>query len=483
MPLKIDLSCSSALETTDLDVVVIPVTSAEGALRATPASAADLLGAELDAAALRRRGFEAARGSTQVFSAGPSEPTILLVGLGPESEVGHEAWRRAAAATVRAAEGLRAGLVVSDEPGALEAATVGGLLASYRFELSATRSTSERGSLLLACESSDGASSGRAIAEAVAAARDLVNTTPSELTPTRLAEEAATMLAGAEGVSLEIWDEARIAQERLGGLLGVAAGSHEAPRLVRATYHPDGVPSGHVVLVGKGITFDSGGLSLKTATGMTTMKTDMTGSAVVLAALTALRALGVRATVSVIAPMAENMPGGAAMKPGDVLRPRSGPSVEVLNTDAEGRLVLADGLSLAVEEDPDLIIDVATLTGAAVVALGRGVGALLSNDDDAAAAVLAAGVRAGEQLWRLPLVEDYESHIASEVADIKNTGATGEAGTISAGLFLQRFVDGRPWVHLDIAGPARSEKASGYVAKGGTAFGLMTLLSFLRALG
>jgi leucyl aminopeptidase len=179
--------------------------------------------------------------------------------------------------------------------------------------------------------------------------------------------------------------------------------------------------------------------------------------------------------------MTENMPGGAAMKPGDVLIPRSGPTIEVLNTDAEGRLILADALSLAIEEEPDLIVDVATLTGAAVVALGKGVGALLSNDDDAAQAFIDAGAATGEALWRLPLVDEYESHISSEVADIKNTGATGEAGTISAALFLQRYVDGRSWVHLDIAGPGRSDKDAGYLTKGGTAFSLRTILELLRA--
>ena len=249
-----------------------------------------------------------------------------------------------------------------------------------------------------------------------------------------------------------------------------------------ATYSPEGTPTHHVVLVGKGVTFDSGGLSLKTAGGMTTMKTDMTGAAVVLGALSACHDLGVRATVTAIAPMTENMPGGQAIKPGDVLIARNGTTIEVLNTDAEGRLILADGLSLAVEMKPDAIIDVATLTGAAVVALGTGVAGLLSNNDELAQSLDEAGKLAGEPLWRLPLVEEYESHIKSEIADIKNIGAPGEAGTISAALFLQRFVDETPWAHLDIAGPARSEKTSGYLVKGGTAFSLRTILSYLRSL-
>jgi len=187
--------------------------------------------------------------------------------------------------------------------------------------------------------------------------------------------------------------------------------------------------------------------------------------------------------VTAIAPMSENMPGGAAMKPGDVLTARNGKTIEVLNTDAEGRLLLADGLSLAVERQPDAVIDVATLTGAAVVALGTGVAAILGNDDDLVEALVAAGDEAGEPLWRLPLVEAYESHIDSDMADIKNIGSAGEAGTISAALFLQHFTGTVPWAHLDIAGTGRSEKSTGYLAKGGTAFSLRTLLGFLRAQG
>jgi leucyl aminopeptidase len=310
----------------------------------------------------------------------------------------------------------------------------------------------------------------------------MVNEFPSSMTPTKLAEEATTLLSSAQRVTSEVWELERIKDEKLGGLLGVARGSHQDPRLVVATYSPEGTPTHHVVLVGKGVTFDSGGLSLKTAGGMTTMKTDMTGAAVVLGALSACHDLGVRATVTAIAPMTENMPGGQAIKPGDVLIARNGTTIEVLNTDAEGRLILADGLSLAVEMKPDAIIDVATLTGAAVVALGTGVAGLLSNNDELAQSLDEAGKLAGEPLWRLPLVEDYESHIKSEIADIKNIGAPGEAGTISAALFLQRFVDETPWAHLDIAGPARSEKTSGYLVKGGTAFSLRTILSYLRSL-
>ncbi|MHB8592919.1 MAG: leucyl aminopeptidase family protein, partial [Acidimicrobiales bacterium] len=316
-------------------------------------------------------------------------------------------------------------------------------------------------------------------------ARDLVNEPPSTMTPDLLAQAVAEHLETGAGVTLEVWDEERVAAEHLGGLLGVARGSAQPPRLLRAAYEPsdpvevDGrVP--HVVLVGKGITFDSGGLSLKTADGMVTMKTDMSGAAAVLAAIAVCGDLGVRVRVTAIAPVTENMPGGRATKPGDVLTIRNGLTIEVLNTDAEGRLVLADGLSLASEMSPDAIIDLATLTGACVVALGSSIAGVLGNDTMLIERVRQASRRAGEAVWPLPLADEYRSHIESEVADMKNVGKGGQAGAIAAALLLARFVEGTPWVHLDIAGPARSDEDSGYLTKGGTGFGVRTVLELLQ---
>ena len=258
------------------------------------------------------------------------------------------------------------------------------------------------------------------------------------------------------------------------------------PGLVRVEYRPadpieiDGrVP--HLALVGKGITFDSGGLSLKTATGMETMKTDMGGAAAVLSAVDAAAALGARIRITAITPLTENMPGGSATKPGDVLTTRNGKTIEVLNTDAEGRLVLADGLTLATEAEPDAIVDLATLTGAAVVALGKEIAGLLGNDDDLIAQVRAAGDRAGEPLWPLPLPDDYRSHIESEIADMRNVGRPGQAGSIAAAMLLREFVGEVPWAHLDIAGPARSDENSRYLSKGGTGFGVRTLVELMTS--
>ena len=255
----------------------------------------------------------------------------------------------------------------------------------------------------------------------------------------------------------------------------MARGSDEPPRLIELVYEPAGA-RGAVALVGKGITFDSGGLSLKTADGMETMKTDMGGGAAVLAAMSVLPSLEPAVKVVGIVPTTENMPSGSAIKPGDVLKIRNGKTVEVLNTDAEGRLVLADGLSLAVEAGVDAVIDLATLTGACMVALGRTIAGLMGNDDALIDRVGAAAERAGEAVWHLPLPTEYRKDIDSDVADIKNTGSGRYGGALTAGLFLQEFVGDTPWVHLDIAGPARADSDDGYVAKGGTGFGVRTLV-------
>ena len=239
----------------------------------------------------------------------------------------------------------------------------------------------------------------------------------------------------------------------------------------------------HLALVGKGITFDSGGLSLKTATGMETMKTDMGGAAAVLAAWVPPPPSGRASGSPRITPLTENMPGGSAIKPGDVLTTRKGKTIEVLNTDAEGRLVLSDGLTLAVESEPDAIIDLATLTGAAIVALGKDIAGLLGNDQALIDEVHGAGDRAGEPNWPLPLPDDYRSHIDSEVADMRNVGRPGQAGSIAAAMLLREFVGTVPWVHLDIAGPARSDENSRYLVKGGTGFGVRTLVELTTTEG
>ena len=328
-----------------------------------------------------------------------------------------------------------------------------------------------------------GVEHGVVIADAVNWARFLVDSPAGYMSPKALANEIDMHVNNDPHVRVEVWTETKIKEERLGGLLGVGQGSAQPTRVVYVTYDPEpGSDLPHVALVGKGITFDSGGLSMKPPEAMMTMKTDMTGAAIVSAVTSVASRLGLRVRINAIAMLTENLVGDKATKPGDVLTIRNGMTIEVLNTDAEGRLVLADGLSLAAETGADAIIDVATLTGAQNVALGDEVGALFSSSDDLATALSEASERSGEQLWRMPLVDGYESHIESDVADMKNIGKPPKAGAIVAALILRRFTDGRAWAHLDIAGPSRAEAPRGYLGRGATAFSARTLIEYLQAL-
>jgi leucyl aminopeptidase len=469
----------------DVEARVVPVTDELRPL---------VEGENVDEERCGRRKFTGKAGSSLVGE-DPSGRLHVLVGVGPAARVGSDAWRRAGAATARQACGCTsASLDVrgAESPArAVQAATEGVLLASYRYVGYKTSGEDDalRRVVLITDLDEEAAMAavarGTASAGAATLARDLVNEPAGTMTPRHLAARASEV-AEATGLAIEILEEDRIVEERLGGLLGVARGSAEPPRLVRLAYEPDPaiakavdgrVPL--VVLVGKGITFDSGGLSLKTGEGMMTMKTDMSGAAAVIATLGACRAMQVPVRVLGIAPITENMPGGRATKPGDVLTIRNGKTIEVLNTDAEGRLVLADGLSLAVEEAPDAIVDIATLTGACVVALGRGMAGLFGNDDDLVGQVKAASDRAGEPTWHLPLPHAYRELIDSEVADMKNIGKAGEGGAIAAALLLEEFVGDTPWVHLDIAGPARSEEDKDHLRKGATGFSVRTLLELV----
>jgi leucyl aminopeptidase len=310
--------------------------------------------------------------------------------------------------------------------------------------------------------------------------RDLVNTPPGDKRPPVLAEKAAAV-GEAAGLTVNILDEDALAEGGFGGILGVGQGSSAPPRLVELTYDPEGA-SGHVVLVGKGITFDSGGLSLKPANSMMTMKMDMAGAASVLGVMSVLGDLGVTVKVTGLMALAENMPSGEATRVSDVLTHRGGKTVEVMNTDAEGRLVLGDALAYATEMEPDAIIDLATLTGAQIVALGNRIAGLMGNNPALVEEIKSAATTAGEQMWELPLPDEYEDHMRSEVADFRNIGKPMQAGTIIGGLYLRKFVGDTPWAHLDIAGPAFSEEGDGwYTPKGGTGMGVRTLIALLSA--
>jgi leucyl aminopeptidase len=438
------------------------------------------------------QGFKGALAETlrRIGSDGEAE---ILVGLGPQDKLDREALRRVGAALARASSHAAA-LVVS-----IEGLDVAGLgvrvvasalaegagLGAYRYErYKSDPSVAEL--VRIGIDGPDaeaireGLADARLVVEGVSLARDLVNTPASDLTPIAFSEIAMD-IARRERLDLEVLDEAAIEAGGLGGLLTVSKGSDQPPRLVRITYTPEGANDSTpvVCLVGKGITFDSGGLAIKPAAGMMTMKSDMSGAAAVLGTLSVVPRLAPSVKVIALMPLTENMSGGSAVKPGDVFRARNGKSIEVLNPDAEGRLVLADALSLAVEAHADAIVDLATLTGACVQALGNRIAGLMGNDDRAIDQVRVASKRAGEPMWPLPLPAGYHNHIDSEVADMKNIG-NGQAGALSAGLLLEEFVADVPWVHLDIAGPARSTEDSGYLQKGGTGFGVRTLIELLR---
>ena len=323
-------------------------------------------------------------------------------------------------------------------------------------------------------------------AQAVHLARELTNTPSSTKSPAWLADQAVA--ATPKGVTVRVLDEVELAAQGFGGILAVGMGSVRPPRLVELTYSPKtsrGERLPHIVLVGKGITFDTGGISLKPSDGMIAMKTDMAGAAAVLSVITALPALGARVRVTALLCCAENMPSGSAMRPSDVIRHYGGRTVEVLNTDAEGRLVLADGLAYAdAHLAPDFVVDIATLTGAVGIALGRRDAALFANDERLAAGLERAAADSGERVWRLPLVEDYRPALESLVADLANISmqpAKYSGGTITAALFLREFAGSRAWAHLDIAATGRSDGDADELTKGATGYGVRLLLRWLES--
>jgi leucyl aminopeptidase len=426
-----------------------------------------------------------------VTRAGTTVERVLLVGLGDGSP---QAARRSGAALARRtgkAARLATATIAGLDEQALRAHVEGVLLASYRFSVAPTL---EPDGALARVDVHLRASVGhrraleqaRVTARAVYLARDLANTPSNEKDPAWLARKA-TELGRRNGLGVAVRDEKALAREGFGGLVAVGSGSARPPRLIEVTYTPEKTSrrTPHVVLVGKGITFDSGGLSLKPREGMVAMKTDMAAGGAVLAVMASLRDAGVRVRVTGLVAAAENMPGAGAYRPGDVITQYGGRTVEVFNTDAEGRLVLADALAYADQHlDPDVLVDMATLTGAASRGLGRRHAALFTADEQLAAQLEAAADGSGERVWRMPLVEDYRAALDSEIADISHISRDPKisGGSIVAALFLREFVGARRWVHLDIAGPARADRDEHEVTKGATGYGARLLLRWLEAL-
>jgi len=321
---------------------------------------------------------------------------------------------------------------------------------------------------------------GAATSGAAIFARDLVNEPASEMTPARLVEAAKEVAV--DGIELKVMDRKELTKMGAGGILAVAKGSDEPPYMVHLTYKPEGEAKAKICVVGKGLTFDSGGLSLKPSNAMEDMKIDMAGSAAMLGLFRALPQIAPDVEVHGIAALCENMPSGRAVKPGDVVKTMNGQTIEVLNTDAEGRVTLADTLHYGAELKPDFMIDMATLTGACMVALGQEVAGLFSNSDELSERLAEASERAGEMIWRMPMPKEYNELVKSQIADLRNTSTVRYGGAITASMFLQHFVGNVPWAHLDIAGPAWAEKDTvPYQPKGATGFGARTVLKFLRS--
>lgn len=421
---------------------------------------------------------------------------VIVAGLGKKAEASADDLRKAAGSAAKRARDLKAERVATSlhqsglgrvtSSAAAQIVVEGMALATYRFtkyksddkaEPGITRVELIESDLLQISAMEETVKRGQIIADAVNLARDLGNEPGGSLTPAAMAE-VAQRIAREHGLEFRILDPKEIEALGMGALLGVAKGSTQAPRFVHLVYKPEKESAKRIAIVGKGITFDSGGLDIKTADQMQTMKDDKSGASAVIAAMSALAKLKPGVTVDGLAPLTENMPGGSAMKPGDVLKALNGKTIEVLNTDAEGRLILADALAYAVKQGADEIIDLATLTGACVVALGKALSGIMGTDQRLIDTLVRIGEDQGENLWQLPLVEDYRDQLKSDVADLKNVGGR-EGGAINAGLFLKEFVEGKSWAHLDIAGTAWADSELPYTPKGATGVGVRTLIAYI----
>jgi leucyl aminopeptidase len=473
---------------TGVDAVAYPFTVLDGRPVLGPGAvdAADPLGIDLLAVLEGSRAQGTAGEIVAVPAGGRAESSslrlVVLVGLGEETSGD---FRRAGAALARATvdhDTVATTIAAAGDAEALTAFVVGAMLGSFVFHWRSEGPEHQpvRRMVLAGLDDDRSADLERGLELGGAGWRArMLATVPSNLkSPQWLAEQAET-IAAEHGLSCDVWDESTLAKRGFGGVLGVGQASATPPRLIRLDYAPAGRRKApRVVLVGKGITFDTGGLNVKPGEGMSTMKRDMTGGAVVLAVMAALGRLGCPLRVTGLVPAAENAIGGNALRPGDVLTQYGGRTTEVLNTDAEGRLVLADAMAYAVDKlDPAVLIDVATLTGAVKVALGQSLGGLFANHETLATRLQDAGQAAGEPLWRMPLEEDYEDTLSSTVADAKNN--PGGPGAITAALFLQHFAGDLPWAHLDLASVGDSQAESYEWTTGPTGFGARALLTWL----
>ncbi len=470
-----------------------------------PTGATGAVDAALDgqiAALIRGKQGAGKYGATSVLHIcnGLGTRQVILLGLGKREEFTLDRLRGVAGTAIRAAQKLDARSVATvvhgagqagfDPQAAAQALVEGTLLGNYRFccyktepddvvipeKLFVIENDAQKVPQLTA-----GSERGQAIAAAVNITRNLVNHPANYMTPAKMAAQAAE-IAGRHGLELQVMDREEIAALGMSAFLAVAQGSHEPPRLIVLKYNGNPGSQNLLALVGKGITFDSGGISLKPGEGMHEMKDDMAGGAAVLGAMQAIASLKPPVNVVAVVPCTENLPSGYAFRPGDVINSLGGKTIEIISTDAEGRLILADAIAYAHRLGASHIVDLATLTGACVVALGAVTSGVMTNDRDLCGRVLAAAEAAGERMWELPLFEEYKEQIKSDIADLKNSGGR-PAGAITAGLFLAAFAGAKPWVHVDIAGTVSSDKDKGYNVKGATGTGVRTLVRLAEDLG
>jgi len=437
--------------------------------------------------------FTGKDGSTAVIRVGGTVKKLGIVGLGSADDLSLEGIRRAAAAAARMAKkekcttlGLSLPTYQNDPAQTAQAAVEGATLALHQDKRFKSEDKDNGKVVLEAIHLLDlagqeaGITTAQAVCEGVILARELTSAPANVVTPAVLAQTAQE-IAAAHGMDCEILEREQCEALGMGAYLGVALASDLPPKFIHLTYRPAGSPSRKLAIVGKGLTFDSGGLNIKgPGSGIEMMKIDMGGAAAVLGAAKAIGQLKPNAEVHFISAAVENMISGKAMRPGDILTASNGKTIEVNNTDAEGRLTLADALVFAEKLDVDAIVDLATLTGACIVALGDDIAGLFTEDDDLANALSTAAATAGEKFWRLPMEAKYFEGLKSIVADMKNTGPR-PGGSITAALFLKQFVEKTPWVHLDVAGPVWTEKESGYNNPGGTGFGVRTLVEWVKA--
>ena len=489
------VSISSAnATTTRSDVLIVAAAKSEKAVSVlSPAEeAAGAFGRSLQPT-LSTLGFEGKEGQVAKLPASGvvKSALVIFVGVGEDQQPTPETLRRAAATGVQATANANSVSIAfpTEDDDAVQAITEGVVLGSYRFDRYKSSPDDQTVNSVVILSDRSRSKAGKAavergetVATAVCMARDWVNTGAGDLTPPAYADAVAEAAAD-DKVKVTVWDDARLAKENCGGVLGVGRGSDSESRIVQVAYKPR-KPVAHLALVGKGITFDSGGLSIKPGSSMMTMKCDMAGSAAVVAATLAIARLGLPIRVTCVAAMAENMVSGSSTRPGDVLTIRGGTTVEVHNTDAEGRLVLADALVVAAEHEPDYLVDVATLTGACVVGLGERTAGVLSNDDTLRSAIPRIADEVGEPMWPLPLAEEMRAKVrSSDVADLRQHNPKPVGGTLYAAAFLREFVGDSRWAHIDIAGPGfNNESAYGYVPKGGTGVAVRTLVATAQAI-